>query len=90
MDKYGIPNVRGGAYVKINLDKSTLQELKRMSISTNNKCFTCGKDGHFAKDCQVSINNELSDEGWETLSEYDEVWCCDYCDQEFTQESKCE
>ena len=101
MDKYGISNVRGGAYVKINLDKSTLQELRRMSISTNNKCFTCGKDGHFAANCQVSKSNEDNDNdndndndcdsyGWETVSEDDEVWVCSNCDKEFTEKSKCE
>jgi cellular nucleic acid-binding protein len=87
MDKYGINNVRGGSFVSVKFDKSTIDILKKMSNGTNNKCFICGKEGHFAKNCQET---ESCDDSNDSDEEYEEVWACDYCGKEFIKEKKCE
>jgi hypothetical protein len=52
MDKYGIDNVRGGTFVSVKLDNDSINVLNKMSNGTNNKCFKCGSNDHFVKDCK--------------------------------------
>jgi len=61
MDKYGIDNVRGGSFVQIKLDKSTIEYLMRLNIGTHDKCFRCGRKGHYSSACYAKkhINGYL-------------------------------
>lgn len=52
MDKYGIDNVRGGSFYEVNLDDFTIKLLEKMNKIIQNRCFTCGMIGHFAKECK--------------------------------------
>jgi len=63
MDKYGIDNVRGGSFCKMNLTEAEKNVLRKMITTQNNKCFSCGKSGHYAKECNVLYidNSDESD-----------------------------
>jgi hypothetical protein len=92
MDKYGMNNVRGGSFVSVKLEKQTIDALRQMERGTKDKCFTCGKEGHFANNCEENECWETEGEEEEEESEEEEeeeVWACDYCEKEFTEEKKC-
>lgn len=62
MDKYGIDNVRGGTYSRIELTTEEKKYLEKELWGANDLCFLCGGE-HFVKDCPMNktenVENEL-------------------------------
>jgi len=54
MAKHGIDKVRGGSYVMETLPEFHTEALKMELWGATNKCTTCGRSGHFVKDCYAS------------------------------------
>lgn len=81
MEKFGIPNVRGGSYVKDELDEVQYYSVQKEIWSAKNLCTQCGRSGHFVKDCRAK-----TDVNGNSII----VWVCDYCEEKFDTEELCE
>jgi hypothetical protein len=72
MEKFGIDNVRGGTFCEVKLSEDNLETIKKMINGSTNKCYICGKNGHFAKNCEKNDDNilgEISDDEDESIED---------------------
>ena len=60
MEKYGINNVRGGSFCQIKLTEENKQVIQKMLNNSNDRCFICGSEEHFAKDCSHDVDEVKS------------------------------
>ena len=90
MSKFGIDNVRGGAYVEVELSEFHTEALKMELWAATDKCTTCGRAGHWAKDCYAKKDVSGNEIQSESESETSNIWGCDHCEREFSDQEQCE
>jgi hypothetical protein len=61
MAKYGIDNVRGGAYSNIKLEEYQILSLQRELYNALNLCFLCGASDHYMKYCTNKVKRQRVD-----------------------------
>ena len=83
MDRYGVENVRGGAYCKLELNEDQIRALEIESAGSNDLCYYCKKKGHFMAQCKEMYEEEEEEEEYEYFCEM-----CEECGEEFDEEEK--
>ena len=72
MKKYGVDNVRGGAYCQRDLPDYVEDMLEHEARSASDKCYKCGKAGHFANQCKRKSSFEGTCECGKKFLDFDE------------------
>lgn len=58
MEKFGIENVRGGAFAQVDLDEDMKMSLEKMLKHRQNACLNCGDQGHYISQCKKDAKQE--------------------------------
>jgi hypothetical protein len=78
MEKYGINNVRGGTFCEIKLTEDNKNTIEKMINGSTDKCYICGKKGHYASKCKDDENNlaKMYEKLYKLLEKEDRCFRC--------------
>jgi predicted GIY-YIG superfamily endonuclease len=63
MKRYGIDNVRGGAFCQLALNAATRRTIRRQLYALSDCCYVCGLRDHFATACPYGPADDEGDSG---------------------------
>jgi predicted GIY-YIG superfamily endonuclease len=105
MKKYGVSNVRGGAYTAVDLPVEQEDMIRHEMRASTDACYKCGKPGHFANKCTRKSSFTGTCGCGKKFLDFDEFmshnraciaraveekeWECDYCGRSFTTQTGC-
>jgi predicted GIY-YIG superfamily endonuclease len=80
MAKYGFHKVRGGSYVTEYLTRAQEQSLNTEIRAATDACTSCGRNGHFAKDCYAKTEfvQNSKPSNTKNVKNSDECYRCGY------------
>lgn len=79
MKKYGIDNVRGGAYTAVDLPEEQEDMIRHELRSSSDACYKCGKTGHFANRCTRKSSFTANCSCGRTFLDFDEFMSHQQC-----------
>jgi hypothetical protein len=88
MKRYGVDNVRGGPYSKVNLTRDEINGIERRIRHNADACLRCGSTNHFANQCS---GDPTEDESEEEEEEEDDsvVVVCSRCGRSSHSTNQC-